>query len=157
MKIKVIIDENHDPDTITLTASKMNKEIERMVEEFNQDSLLVTHRGSEFPLNVNDIYFFDVENDSVYAHLPHTSYPTKYRLYELEEILPTYFVRISKSSILNIKHIASINRNLSTVREVRFHDSHKVIYCSRRYYPFLKAKLEEKTLWEKEVKIYFGR
>ncbi|NLC41520.1 MAG: LytTR family transcriptional regulator [Erysipelothrix sp.] len=146
MKIKVIVDDNHDPETITLTTAKMSKEIERMVEEFNQDSLLVTHRGSEFLLNVNDIYFFDVDAETVYSHLPHTSYPTKFRLYELEEILPSYFVRISKSTIVSLKHITSITRNLSTVREVRFHDSHKIVYCSRKYYPILKKKMEEKTL-----------
>lgn len=146
LNIKVVVDEAQDPQEITIVVHHMSDEIKRIVQELNQPILMAFKRGSEFPLVVNDVLFFEVEEDNVYAHLVHTSYLVRQRLYELENLLPTHFVRISKSSIVNIQHIASIHRDLSTVREIGFHQSHKVIYVSRKYYPVLRNKMEERTL-----------
>ena len=74
------------------------------------------------------------------------SYQTKYKLYELEDILPGFFMRVSKSTILNTNHIYSINRNLTASSVVAFSDTHKQVYVSRYYYKPLISKLEEKRL-----------
>ncbi|MCL2487401.1 MAG: LytTR family transcriptional regulator, partial [Oscillospiraceae bacterium] len=68
----------------------------------------------------------------------------KQRLYELEELLPPHFVRISKSAIANTRHIFSINRNLAASSLVQFNRSHKQAYVSRKYYPALRQKLDRK-------------
>lgn len=69
-------------------------------------------------------------------------YQTKYKLYELEEMLPGYFMRISKSSILNIRKIFSLTKSISSC-VVEFADSPKQVYVSRYYYKPLKEKLGE--------------
>lgn len=146
MKINVVVDENHDPSQVTITCREITPDIEKILREFNSQTLIATNRGSEFPLAVEDVLFFESENDTVFAHLIHASYQTKYRLYELEESLPIHFIRISKSSIVNTRHIASIQRGLTSVREITFHETHKIIYVSRKYYPILKERMEERTL-----------
>lgn len=146
MKVKIIIDDKNPKDEITLTIAEMTDEVKRLIHELENNTLLAYHRGSEHTLNIHEIIFFEVEADSVYAHLPNSAYMTKYRLYELEDILPNTFVRISKSSIVNTRLIASIQRNLTSVREITFHECHKVVYVSRKYYPILKEKMEEKSL-----------
>ena len=73
-------------------------------------------------------------------------YQVKYKLYELEELLPRFFMRVSKSAILNTNHIYSINRNLTASSVVAFLNTHKQVYVSRYYYKPLISKLEEKRL-----------
>lgn len=80
----------------------------------------------------------------IYAHTLNEVYQVKYKLYELEEILPQNFIRISKSTILNINHIYSITRNITSASLVEFKNTHKKVYVSRGYYKVLKLKLLEK-------------
>ena len=58
-----------------------------------------------FPLGActTSVKVFETEEKVVYAHTKDDMFQVKYRLYELEEILPGYFMRISKSTILNAK------------------------------------------------------
>ena len=69
-------------------------------------------------------------------------------LYELEELLPGQFMRVSKSAILNTSHVYSITKNLSSSSVVQFRNTHKQVYVSRMYYKPLKCKLEEKRIKE---------
>lgn len=75
-------------------------------------------------------------------------YQTRYKLYELEELLPGQFMRVSKSAILNTSHVYSITKNLSSSSVVQFRNTHKQVYVSRMYYKPLKCKLEEKRIKE---------
>lgn len=69
---------------------------------------------------------------------------TKQRLYELEEILPNQFLRVSKSTIANVSEIYSLQKsNLSTTSCAAFRNSHKQIFVSRHYSRVLKEKLVE--------------
>ena len=70
-------------------------------------------------------------------------YEVKYKLYELEGILPNNFMRVSKSTILNVNYIYSITRNLTSSSLVEFKNTHKKVYVSRYYYKPLKIKLSE--------------
>lgn len=88
--------------------------------------------------------FFETDGDEIYAHTADDAYKSKYRLYELEELLPGYFMRVSKSTILNIKSIYAINRSVSTSCTVQFQKSYKQVYVSRHYYKPLRNRLEEK-------------
>ncbi len=146
MKIRILIDEKHEPDQVTLVTSRMTDEIKQLVRDFNSRILIASDRGNEFPLNLDDVLFFDTGDAIVHAHLVHTSYPTKYRLYELEALLPSNFIRVSKSSIVNIKKIKSIQRGISSIREIEFHSSQKSVYISRKYYPLFKDKMEERAI-----------
>lgn len=72
----------------------------------------------------------------------------KYRLYELEEILPKYFVRVSKSTILNVNQVYSIDKNITSSSIIKFSKSYKQVYVSRNYYKILKQRLEERRNYE---------
>jgi len=71
-------------------------------------------------------------------------------LYELEEMLPNNFVRVSKSTILNVNQIYSINRNLTSSSLVQFYKSYKQVYVSRNYNKILKQRLEERRNYERK-------
>lgn len=106
---------------------------------------LALFRGdTEYYIETKDILFFETEGTAVMAHTAADIYETRLRLYELEELLPASFMRISKSSIVNTDRIYSINRNLTASSAVEFQGTHKQVYVSRGYYKALKEKLEEK-------------
>lgn len=95
---------------------------------------------------LDDILFFETDENGISAHTRTDAYQVKYKLYELEELLPRFFMRVSKSAILNTNHIYSINRNLTASSVVAFLNTHKQVYVSRYYYKPLIGKLEEKRL-----------
>ena len=64
-------------------------------------------------------------------------------LYELENLLGGQFMRISKSTILNLDQIYAITKSISNC-QIKFHDSYKTVYVSRRYYRDLNDRLKER-------------
>ena len=79
------------------------------------------------------------------VHTANQVYGTKYRLYELEELLPGNFIRISKSAILNAGKVRAIHKNITGASEVEFVGSGKKVFVSRNYFKVLMEKLEEKS------------
>lgn len=146
MKIKIIEDETHKEDTITIVTHKMTPELQNLIDEFTGTSLQAIYRGSDVLLNPQDVLFFETDQNVIYAHTRDKAYETRYRLYELEEVLPHRFMRISKSSIANTKEISAIEKNFTSSRKTSFFNTQKVVYVSRKYYPILKEKLSERSL-----------
>ena len=73
-------------------------------------------------------------------------YYSNYKLYELEQLLPRSFVRISKSCIINTAKVSAVNKNLAGASEVRFLKTHKKVFVSRMYYKIFKERLDERVL-----------
>ena len=144
MKIKIIEDPSCDYDLL-VTVKSLTPEIEKVLDQLNDLKITVEHRGETLLLSIHDVLFFETEGEYVYAHQEVHSYRTKYRLYELEDVLPNAFVRISKSTIVNSHAIASLERKITSTRQITFFESNKIIYVSRMYYPVLKTMLQERS------------
>ena len=148
MKIKIEIDKSIAEDEIIIRTREMTEEIlelENLLTSFLKKKLEIKFfkDDTEYFLKFEDILFFQTEVNLVYGHTRDDAYLVKNKLYELEEILPIYFIRISKSTIVNLKEISSLKRNLGSVSTITFYDSHKINYVSRHYYKIFKEKLEE--------------
>jgi DNA-binding LytR/AlgR family response regulator len=98
-------------------------------------------QNQEFYFPLENVLFFETEGEHIYAHTSNDVYRIKYRLYELEELLPNDFARVSKSTIVNIRKIYSITRNLTASSLVKFVGTHKQVYVSRHYYNELRQRL----------------
>lgn len=153
MKINIETVDNLKEDEIIIRCGGLTKTIQkiyRMIsDEVSLDPKLVYYKENEeyyFPLQ--DVLFFETSGDYVYAHTAVDAFRIKFRLYELEEMLPGNFVRAAKSTIINIGHILSISRNIASSSLVQFHNSHKKVYVSRLYYQNLKQKLSERRNYE---------
>ena len=103
---------------------------------------------TEFYMPLNEVLFMETDGNAIQVHTRDDIYQTRYKLYELEELLPGQFMRVSKSAILNTSHVYSITKNLSSLSVVQFRNTHKQVYVSRMYYKPLKCKLEEKRIKE---------
>ena len=151
MKIKIEIDENLSEDEVLIRCRGLTEqvtEIQKAVSEVvNTSQRFVFYRGNtEYYLALDEILFFETDGDGINAHTRDNIYQTKYKLYELEDLLPGCFMRISKSSIVNTNHIYSISRNLTASSVVAFAGTHKQVYVSRYYYKPLVNKLEEQRI-----------
>ena len=149
MKIRIELDNQIKEDEVIIKCSELSEEvtkIQRVISEILEEKreMIFYKENKEYYLSINDILFFETEESSIYAHTLNEVYQVKYKLYELEEILQKNFVRISKSTILNINHIYSITRNITSSSLVEFKNTHKKVYVSRSYYKVLKLKLSEK-------------
>lgn len=146
LKIKIIEDPNLEEDEYVLVCKNINSEIQAIVDDLQNTSIKAIYRGSDVILNPKEILFFETDQNIVYAHTTKDSYETRYKLYELEDILSYRFTRVSKSSLANIKEISSIERNIASSRKISFFNTVKVVYVSRMYYPILREKLNERSL-----------
>ncbi|MCL2884985.1 MAG: LytTR family transcriptional regulator, partial [Oscillospiraceae bacterium] len=96
----------------------------------------------EFRFPADTVLFFETDGGDVYAHTANDAFQVRERLYELSDILPPSFLRVSKSAILNAHKVYSIQRNLTASSRVEFEGSHKVLYVSRFYYKALHKYLD---------------
>lgn len=148
MKITVDIDKNYIENEVVIKCSEMNQdiiELQKLISshENSNTKIELFKNNIEFYEAIENIIFFETEDDVVKAHTRNDIFTTKYRLYELEQILPYYFCRISKSSIVNVKEIYSITKNITASSKIEFKDTHKHIFVSRGYFKPLKSKIDE--------------
>ena len=151
MKVRIEIDENLQENEVIIRCSKLDETVEKIHEtlmDITRESryLVLFKENTQYYLALDDILFFETTDNCISAHTVDNMYQTKHRLYELEELLPGYFMRVSKSTILNLNHIHSIDHNLTASSAVMFMGTYKQVYVSRYYYKPLKCRLEEKRI-----------
>lgn len=151
MNIKIEIDDSLEEDEVLIRCRSLTEEIyaiQRAVSETASaaQKFVFYKENTEYYLTLDEILFFETDGTRICAHTRTDTYQIRYKLYELENILPGFFMRVSKSTILNTNHIYSIHRNLTASSTVAFQDTHKQVCVSRLYYKPLISKLEEKRL-----------
>ena len=109
-----------------------------------KQSFIFFKEEREYFFSLDEIVFFETADNQMHAHTGSDVFQVKYRLYELEEILPGNFMRVSKSTILNTDRIISITKNIASANTVSFTETHKQLFVSRYYYRALKDKLESR-------------
>ena len=92
-------------------------------------------------LNYQDVYYFEANENRVFAYCHLDVFEVKYKLYELEEMfVPLDFVRCSKSLIVNMEKIEYLSPLFSGKLEAHLKNGEKIV-ISRQYVHSLKAKL----------------
>ena len=147
MKLKLEMVPEMEETEVIIKCANIDSDILRLqqvIDEFihGKNSFVFYKEDTEFYFSVEEVLFFETEGNKVNAHTIDDVYTVKYKLFELEELLPGHFVRISKSGIVNANKIYSIQRNITSSSAIEFQGSHKQIFVSRSYYKVLKNKLE---------------
>lgn len=118
MKIKIEIDESAAEDEVIIRCRGLTKQVaavQRAVRDVtNASEKILLYKGNtEYYVTLSKILFFETDENGISAHTRDEVYQTRYKLYELEDMLPGVFMRVSKSTILNTDQIYSIDRNLT--------------------------------------------
>jgi len=153
MNIRIEISEDITGDEIVIRCREVTNQIQKIQKLITEESasapqLIFYKDNQEYYFPLKEIIFFETSESVVYAHTHSDTYRIRLKLYELEDILPRTFVRISKSTIVNIDHIMMVNRNLTSSSLIQFYKSHKQVYASRRYYKILSQRLNERSSYE---------
>lgn len=149
MRVVIEVDETLTEECVVIKCKQLDEQVVKLqnalsVQINNDVDLLLYKEGKEYYIPAEQIVFFETENKQVFAHTKTDMYETEYKLYELEELLSKDFMRVSKSTIVNLKHIFSITKNIASSSVVEFRDSHKRVYVSRNYYKALIEQLDER-------------
>ncbi|MGI6665514.1 MAG: LytTR family DNA-binding domain-containing protein [Christensenellaceae bacterium] len=151
MKIRIEIIETLEEEEIIIKCAGLNETVQAVHDAIMEHvsvapKLTFQKDGHTFYFPIDEVLFFETNGEYVYAHTEQETYRTQLRLYEVEEIAPNYFMRISKSAVVNTRQIYAIERNLASASLARFRHSHKEVYVSRHYYKALKERMEGRNL-----------
>ncbi len=144
MDIEISIDNDFITPKIIIKTSKITPEIDNIIKKLNENNynILCGFIDDKIQiLNQNDIISIYSNDGKTFALTSNKEYRLKQRLYELEELLDKrFFVRISKSEIINLKMIDSLDLNFIGTIYVKFKNGTNT-YVSRRYVKKIKEIL----------------
>ena len=149
MKISLDIDENLSEPEITIRGKSDDiAKLQTTILSVSRrtQKLTLSRDGRDYFIPSANLLFFESVDGKTWAHTAKNIYEVHMRLYELEQILPPNFARISKSAILNTAQIWSIRRNLAGPSIVRFRDSQKQVSLSRSFYKSLIERMNANNL-----------
>ncbi len=135
MKFKLIVDRDADEEIVARvhSESELTREIENLVLSWGGCDFLLAHDGDEMRrISFADIECITVEDrKTIVIEKRGAKYRARGRLFEIEALLPSYFVRINKSSIANLHAIRRFKSAFNGSVDVEFKCGY-VDYVSRR-------------------------
>lgn len=147
MRVRIEQDENLTTPEVVLRVPPQATETAELMAAIRAavtpQQLTLSQRGRQVRVTLATVLFCEATGHQVTVHTADQCYTTREPLYQLAEQLPEQFIRASKSAILNRDQVASLTRSL-TGNLVKFHQSHKQLYVSRRCYGDVKRALERK-------------
>ena len=129
MKYKLIIDKNAEEEIIAVVhaPSSLTEKIEDLVRNFSGTDFIMGYRDEEMrKLSLGEIECITVLDRKVIAiDTNGNHYLLKDRLRDLENILPSYFIRINKSTLANEHRIQRFDAVFSGGVDAVFHCGYK--------------------------------
>lgn len=151
MKIRIEMDDGVAEEEVIIRCRGLTDEVMLLQKQLSEIiasklRLEVTKGDTTCYLSPEEVLFLETTGVYVAVHTREDIYTMRQRLYELEEVLPRSFVRISKSAIVNVSNIRSMHKNITGPSEIEFSGTIKRAYASRNYLKALMNRLEEKRL-----------
>ena len=147
MKYKLIIDKSAEEEVTVIanTPSSLTQQIEDLVCRFSGADSIMGYREDEMRrLAFSEIECITILNRKVMAiDTQGNRYYLKDRLRDLEEMLPSYFIRINKSALANEHRIARFDAVFSGGVDAVFHCGYRE-YISRRCLTEIRRRYEGK-------------
>ena len=145
MKYRLIIDKNAEEEIIVVahTPSSLTQQIEDLVCGYSGPDSIMGYRDDEMrKLAFSEIECVTILNRKVIA-IDGSGYQftLRDRLRDLEEILPTYFIRINKSTLANEHRILRFDAAFSGGVDAVFHCGYRE-YVSRRCFAEIRRRYE---------------
>ena len=145
MKYKLMIDKHAEEEIIAIVhaPSTLTQQIENLVCSFSGTDSLMGYRDDELrKLPFQDIDCITILDRKVIAiDQEGTHYRISDRLRDLEAVLPSYFIRINKSTLANEHRILRFDATFSGGVDAVFLCGHRD-YVSRRCFSEIKRRYE---------------
>ena len=145
MKIELQIKETYKEEKLIVQAPKSTEKVQKVIEFAENLDQKETIKGKiddqVYLIKISKIQRFYIENRKVLAETASHPYTIDLRLYQVLDILPTTFIQISQSEIVNIDAISHLKLTPNGLVEI-FLKNESFTYSSRRYLKTIKEKLE---------------
>ena len=143
MKVNIDISAEYKESYAVIHTDKVTDEIRRIVDLFSSNETPVTALQNEEEIVVlkpQDIFMVRIEGGDTVIYGEKQKYRSRKRLYELSEILGKQFMQISKTTLINLSYIDSIEPGFSGTMLMKLKNGNKD-YVSRKYLPEFKRYL----------------
>jgi len=145
MEIKACIDEKYREMELHVCSDRMTQEVESVISDLHDTydlTLVATDvRGDRHVLRPADVVYFAANAQKVIAGTSGETFTVQEKLYELEDKLPpNRFVRISKSEIVSIRMIKSMDLSVTGTIRITMKNGYET-YVSRRNVAKIKEML----------------
>jgi len=145
MKYKLIIDKNAEEEIIAIvhTPSSLTQQIENLVCSYSGVDSIMAYREDEMrKLPFHEIECITILDRKVIAIDTHGSrYRIQDTLRDLEDVLPSYFIRINKSALANEHRILRFDAAFSGGVDAIFQCGYRE-YVSRRCFAEIRRRYE---------------
>ena len=145
MKYKLILDKDADEEIIAIVhaPSSLTEQIENLVCSYSGADSIMAYRDDEMRrLPFQEIECITILDRKIIAiDTAGSQYRIQDRLRDLEDILPSYFIRINKSTLANEHRILRFNAAFSGGVDAIFQCGYRD-YVSRRCFAEIKRRYE---------------
>lgn len=144
MDVQVLTVSATEKEIVEIRCHKDNDSIEEIVSfiKSRQGQLSGNLDGGTYEIPIMDVLYIESVDNRTFLYTEKQSYETKQRIYELEELLKRrHFIRISKSSIINLLKIKSIRPALNGRFSAILCNGEEII-ISRKYVADFKNTLK---------------
>ena len=142
MRVRLEMVDSREKEQALIRAVEKTADIVNAVDllENGSGGISVTRDRSTYFCRLTQIYYIESVDKHTYVYTKEDCYESRDRLYELETKLGTYYVRISKSMIVNLRKIRNVSAEPGgRMVAVLLNDERVVI--SRSYVKEIKRRL----------------
>lgn len=144
MKITINIDESLNDTEIQISCNQLSLETEKIMATLRMlnQQLMVTKEDETYILDVSKIMYIEAIDRKTFVYTIEDIYESKLKLYEMEErLVNSGFVRISKSCLVQIRHMKSLKNDINRKLRLTLENGEQIL-VSRQYADEIKRKLE---------------
>ena len=145
MKVNLFVSRDIKEPYVDIHTNELTENVTKAMSILENDDttdMLAVKRGSDIALlELGDIFMLRVEDKQVKVYTDNEEYLIKKPLYQVEESLNMDFVRISKTTIVNLKKIERVAPYLRGMMFIQLKNGLKD-NISRKYLPEFKQALD---------------
>lgn len=143
MKVSVDVSPAYTEPFVVIHTDRITEEVQRILDVFASKEVPITALQNEEDIVIlkpQEIYMVRVENGDTVIYGEKTKYRSRKRLYELSRQLGNGFLQISKSTLVNLSVLDSLEPGFGGTMLLKLKNGLKD-YVSRTYLPGFKKYL----------------
>lgn len=143
MDVSVDLSAEHKVPFAIIYAESITEEVQNAIDFLSSDNnapITAQHQYKTVILQPTDIFMVRIENGETIIYDKHNKYFSRKRLYELQNKLGRMFMQISKSVIVNLKQLDSVEAGFNGTMLLKLKNGCND-YVSRKYLPDFKKYL----------------
>lgn len=145
MKVNLFVSRDIKEPYADIHTNELTDNVTKAISILESDvsnDMLAVKKGSDIALlEFSEVFMFRVEDKQVKVYTENNEYQIKKPLYQVEETLTNDFVRISKTTIVNLKKIERVAPSLRGMMFIQLKNGLKD-NISRKYLPDFKNALD---------------